>query len=151
MQNRIPNFTYNSPNSSDRYTATIEVDGQPIHKIKNLDAFYRELGYTAEIRKAGVLPDEFIWDKYIKGDPAIYADCLKMHIIEYLSKNSISFIGKYCNQVQNWFDDHVAAVTEKSILCVTCKAKSFCHIGMSSIKIPAHLEAWLGGIAFDEQ
>jgi len=90
------------------------MDGQPIHKIENLDVLYKELGYTPDIREAGVLPDEFIWYEYTKGNPSPFASCLQMHIVEYLVKNSIVFICEYGNQYQDWFDDHVAAVTEKT-------------------------------------
>jgi hypothetical protein len=151
MSNRIPNFTYSSPKASDRYTACIEMDGQPFHKIKNLDVFYQELGYTPEIRKAGLLPDEFIWEKYIKGDPSTFAGCLQMHIVEYLAKNSITFINEFGYQYQTWFEEHVEAVTEKNILCVTCRIKSFCHIGMTSFQMPASLSSWLGGLTNDDQ
>jgi hypothetical protein len=150
MLNRIPNFTYNSPKASDSYSASIEMDGQPIHKIKNLEAFYQCLGYTADARKSGLLPDEFIWEKYIKGDPFNFADCLQMHIVEYLAKNSITFINEYGNQYLNWLEQHVEAVTEKNLLCVTCRSKSFCHIGMSNFQIPASLSTWLGGIDNEE-
>jgi hypothetical protein len=132
----MPNFTYHYPNNSNKYTALIKRDGQTIHKIGNLDAFFKEFGYTPELSKAEVLPDEFIWDEYTKGNPSPFASCLQMHIVEYLAKNSIAFIGEYGNQYQAWFDEHVAAVTEQDVLCVTCRMKSFCQIGMSIPKIP---------------
>lgn len=131
MQNRMPNFTYHYPDNSNKYTAHIKRDGQTIHKIGNLDAFFKGFGYTLELSKAEVLPDEFIWDEYTKGNPSPVASCLPMHIVEYLAKNSIAFIAEYGNQYQDWFDDHVAAVTEKDVLCVTCRMKSFCQIGKS--------------------
>jgi hypothetical protein len=132
MRNVMPNFTYSSPKASDKYSACIEMNGQPFHKIKNLDVFYRELGYTPEIRKSGLLPDEFIWEQYIN---------------EYLTKNSIAFINEYGKQFLNWFENHVQSATDKNDLCVTCRHKSFCHIGMTSFEIPASFSTWLGGIA----
>jgi len=146
MQNRMPYFTYQHPNNSNKYTACIEMDGEPYHKIGNLDVLYKELGYSLDIGKAGVLPDEFIWDEYTKGNPSPFASCLQMHIVAYLVKNSIAFIVEYGNQYQDWFDVHVAAVTEKNVSCVTCRMKSFCQIGMSSSKIPESLRGWLGSI-----
>lgn len=151
MQNRMPNFTYHHPNNSNKYTAWIKRGGQPYHRIENLDVFYGELGYIPDIRQAGKLPDEFIWDEYTKGKPSLFASCLQMHIVEYLAKNSIAFIGEYGNQYQDWFDDHVAAVTEKNVSCVTCRMKSFCQIGMLSSKMPAHFSAWLDSITNDDQ
>ncbi|MGA8865103.1 MAG: hypothetical protein WBM09_01375 [Gallionella sp.] len=151
MQKPMPHFTYNPPKSSNGYVACIEMDGQPIHMIKNLDAFYKEFGYTPDTRKAGVLPDEFMWNEYTEGNPSPYTSCLQMHIVEYLTKNSIAFISEYSDQYQYWLDDHIKAVTEKDFLCVTCRAKSFCQIGMSSSLIPAHWSAWFGSLTDDEQ
>ncbi len=151
MQNQIPHFTYDPPTIANRNTPCIGMDGQTTHRIKNLDAFYGELGYTAEMRKAGVLPDEFIWTEYTKGNPPPYANCLQMHIVEYLAKNSIAFIGEYGNQYQDWFDDHVKTVTEKNVSCVTCRMKSFCQIGMSISSIWANWSAWFVSITDDEQ
>ena len=135
----MPYFTYDPPRPSDAYTACIKLDGRLIHQITNLDGFYKEFGYTAEIRKSGVMPDEFIWDEYTKGNPSPYAKCYQLHIVEYLAKNSTAFIDEYGKQYKNWFDDHVKAVTEKNVLCVTCKTKSYCRIGISISKIPESL------------
>jgi len=110
------------------------MDGQPIHEIKNLDAFYTELGYTAEMRMAGVVPDEFIWDEYTKDNRTSYASCLQMHLIEYLVKNSIGFLGEYGNQYKTWFDNHIEAATDGNISCAPCRGESFCNIGMSILK-----------------
>lgn len=127
------------------------MDGEAIHHAKHLDALYNALGYKPEMKKAGILPGEFIWNEYTEGNPSPYAKCFQMHIVEYLAKESIAFLGKYGNQYQNWFDDHVKSVTENDILCVSCRIKSFCRIGMSSSEIPESLSAWLVGIIVDEQ
>ncbi len=148
MQNRKPNFTYTPQRISSGYVTCIEMDGLPIHKIKNLDAFYKEFGYTENIRKNGVLPDEFIWDEYTKGN---HSACLQMHIIEYLTKNCATFISEYGDQYQNWFDEHIESVTEKETFCVTCRAKRFCRIGMSSLERPKALDAWLIYTTNDDQ
>jgi hypothetical protein len=150
MRSLMPYFSYDSPRLSDAYTACIKQDGRLIHRIKDLDGFYKEFGYTEEMRKSGVMPDEFIWDQYIKGNPPPYANCFQMHIVEYLAKNSIAFIEEYGNQYQNWFDDHVKAVTEKNGLCFTCRIKSYCQIGISSSKIPENLRALLRSIIDDD-
>jgi len=151
MQNQVPHFTYSPPNVSNGYAAWINKNGQPFHQIQNLDTFYKELGYTPDIRKAGVLPDEFIWIEYTKGNPSPYVSCLQMHFIEYLAKNSIAFISEYGNQYQDWFDNHIGAVTEGNISCAPCRGELFCQIGMSSSKIPEHLSTWLGGITNGDQ
>jgi len=133
-ENKIPYFTYTPSRISKGHAAWIEMDGQPIHEIKNLDAFYTELGYTAEMRMAGVVPDEFIWDEYTKDNRTSYASCLQMHLIEYLVKNSIGFLGEYGNQYKTWFDNHIEAATDGNISCAPCRGESFCNIGMSILK-----------------
>ncbi|MGA8865096.1 MAG: hypothetical protein WBM09_01405 [Gallionella sp.] len=151
MQKRKPIFTFTPQRTPGGYVTCIEIDGQPIHNIKNLDAFYKEFGYTENIRKAGVLPDEFIWDEYTKGDHSIYSDCLQVHIIEYLTKNCAPFITEYGDQYQNWFDDHIEWVTEKETFCVTCRARRFCRIGMSSLEMPKSPDTWSISITKDDQ
>ena len=151
MQKRKPNFTYTPHRISNGYVTSIEIDGQPIHKIKNIEAFYKEFGYTEEMRKDGVLPDEFIWDEYTKGNPSTHSACLQMHIIEYLAKNCDAFITEYGDQYQNWFDDHVELVTEKESYCVTCRAKPFCRIGVSCSEMPKSLDTWSASDANDDQ
>jgi len=131
MQNRIPHFTFSHPKISNGYVACIEKDGQPIHQIKNPDAFYKELGYTAEMRMAGVLPDEFLRNE---GNSSFYAICFEMRIIDYLAKNSISFIDEYGYQYQNWLDNLIEAATEKNLSAPPCRTETFCNIGMPSFK-----------------
>jgi hypothetical protein len=149
MQNPIPHFAYDPPRNLNAYTARILSNGVPIHQIKDLEGFFRDLGYMAETKKAGALAEEFIWEEYTKDNLA--ARCLQMRIIEYLVKNSVAFLGEYGNQYQNWFDEHVKAVTENNFLCITCKMKSFCQIGISIPKIPTRLSNWLRGILGDDQ
>jgi len=151
MQSRIPYFSYDPPKISTGEAACIRVDGRIIHRINDLDGFYKELGYTAELNKAGLMPAEFIWNEYVLGNPPPYAACLQMHIVEYLEKNSVTFLIKYGGQYHDWFDDHVKAVTESNVSCVSCRMKSFCKIGMSGPRLPAHLSAWLGSIPKDNQ
>ena len=131
MRYQIPHFTYSPPRISKGHDAWIEMDGQPIHEIKNPDEFYKELGYTAEMRMAGVLPDEFLRHEC---NSSFYAICFEMHLIEYLVKNSIAFIDEYGNQYKNWFDNHIEAATDGNISCAPCRGESFCNIGMSIFK-----------------
>lgn len=43
----------------------ILLNGKALCVIEDIKAFYQSLGYTIEMAKAGVLPDEFLWDEYI--------------------------------------------------------------------------------------
>ena len=126
MQNSIPHFKHCSRGGSDKQYGFIAIDGEFLHKIENLDEFYRAFGYTAEMAKEGVLPDEFIWDEYIKDAPLAYTFCLQIHIIEYLVKHSDTFRKRYAEQCGSWIAAHVEAVTARGVLCATCKMHPFC-------------------------
>jgi hypothetical protein len=126
MQNLIPNFTYRLANASNRYAACIELEGEEIHKITNLDEFYKAFGYTQNINCAGILPDEFIWAEYINNALVNSAACMKIRIIEYLIKHSDIFRQKYSNQYESWFADHAKEVVARGIECAACRIGSFC-------------------------
>ena len=126
MQNSIPHFRHCPRGGSDKQYGFIAIDGEFLHKIENLDEFYRAFGYTAEMAKEGILPDEFIWDEYIKDAPVAYTDCLQIHIIEYLLRHSDTFRKRYSCQSVSWIAEHVEAVTARGVLCATCRMKPFC-------------------------
>ena len=126
MPNRIPHLKHRSKGSFGRQYEFISIDGEFLHKIENLDEFYRTFGYITDMAKAGILPDEFIWDEYIKDAPLAFTDCLQIHIIEYLLKHSGTFSQKYAGQCEDWIATHVEAVTARGVLCVTCRMKPFC-------------------------
>lgn len=134
MQNRIPHFTFSPPNVTNEHAAFIEMDGQPIHRIRGLDAFYLGFGYTEEMRKTGVLPEEFLRKEYTKGNQSHYSICFQMHLIDYLAKNSDEFMDEYGYQYKNWFDKHIEAATGGDISPPPCRTKTFCNIGMSGFK-----------------
>ena len=125
MQNIIPTFQYSTKGNVNNHYGHIDADGQLIHWIKNLDEFYEALGFTASMAKEGMMPDEFIWDEYIKVGAINSAACLQMHIIEYLSKYSDSFRKKYSDQYKNWIA--ADAIAEKDKLCFSCKMNPFCQ------------------------
>ena len=125
-QNQIPHFMHHAKGSSNRQHGFVGLDGEFLHEIGNSDEFYKVFGYTGDMAKAGILPDEFIWDEYIKDAPVVYDDCLQIHIIEYLLKHSEIFRKKYAGQCESWIASHVEAVTARGVLCVTCRMKPFC-------------------------
>ena len=129
MQQIIPHFQYHAKCISSKNLCCIKADGQAIHEISDygeLDKFYRVFGYTADKPKAGILPDEFIWDEYIKDNPVAYTDCLQIHIIEYLIKHSDTFRKRYGEQCESWIAAHAESVTARGVLCVTCRMKPYC-------------------------
>ena len=127
MQNKIPHFKHVTRGGSKKHIGFIETDGEIIHEIENIEKFYKAFGYTQDIAKAGVLPDEFIWDEYIKGSSGKYSACLQMHILKYLNKHSKKFRKKYSDRYISWMLAHAEERTSSGDLCFTCRLKPYCE------------------------
>jgi hypothetical protein len=124
MQVQIPYFKYRTKDPSNKHLGCIVLAGEVIHKIEDLNEFHKALGYTRDIAKAGMLPDEFIWDRYIRDAAKNCKICFQLHIIEYLLKHSASFRKKYEGQCEDWMAAHAeASSTCGGIVCPACKAK----------------------------
>ena len=126
METKIPDFKYNPARASNNYVPSIELADRVIHKIGNPDEFYKTFGYTQDIKEAGVLPDEFIWDEYIKEGALDFSACLQMHVIEYLRKYSATFIEEYGNQCEIWVAAHAEVRAARGVACVACRMAPFC-------------------------
>ena len=87
MQIRIPYFKYRSRDPASKHYGCIELEGEVIHKIEDMTEFHKAFGYSVDIAKAGILPDEFIWDRYIRDSARNCNSCFQLHIIEYLLKH----------------------------------------------------------------
>lgn len=66
--------------------------------IEDIQAFYESLSYTASMNKAGILPDEFVWEEYTNNSG--YSVCLQKHIMDYLHVHSPKFNDAYGEQYQ---------------------------------------------------
>jgi hypothetical protein len=126
MQNQIPHFKINTVRNIDKQLGYIDANGVVLHWVKDLAEFYSALGYTHSMAKAGVLPDEFIWDEYIKDGAASSTACMQMHIIEYLSKHSEGFREKYGDQYKSWIATYKDAIKEDDEMCLSCSVMRFC-------------------------
>ncbi len=58
--NKIPHFNYHLASQLSMRSGDVELDGEIIHKIGNIDELYYEFSYTPDLKKSGVLPEEFI-------------------------------------------------------------------------------------------
>lgn len=96
------------------------MDGECIHKIERMEDYYAAFGYTTDIAKSGLLPDEFIWEAYIKDNPLALTECLQVHFIEYLLHHSAPFRKKHAKECGKWIASHLAAISDKGISCATC-------------------------------
>ena len=125
----IPHFKYRFKRNPSNIWC-IEADGQVVHETSDfteLNKFYETFGYTAEVAKRGILADEFIWTEYI-AEEGKYADCYKMHIVEYLCKHSTKFKNLYGINIDKWLAAHAETKASAEDLCVACKTKQYCTI-----------------------
>jgi hypothetical protein len=126
----MPFFSFNSfrEQPDNRLCWFILADNVKVHEIKDLDAFYAAFGYTLATAREGELPEEFIWDEYIKCDPHDRGTCLQMHIVEYLAAHSDWFVNKYGNDCREWFAEHGRSAAANSAACATCRARPVCKL-----------------------
>jgi len=126
MKKSLPKITYNlSRPMSERYRG-IEVNGELIHWIDDTDKFYELFGFTPDMRKAGILPEEFIWDEYIDKRKFDFSPCMQIQIIQYLREHSKNFLRKYGHQCEKWLAAHVTNRGAIHDVCETCKMKPSC-------------------------
>lgn len=128
MDISLPKITYNLSNPiNDRYRS-IEVNGEIIHWIENTDNFYKIFGYSADLRQAGVLPDEFIWNEYTNNVQFDFTACKLIQIIEYLRAHSQKFLHKHGNDCDEWLATLANMRAAKNEVCASCKMKPACSI-----------------------
>jgi hypothetical protein len=127
MDITIPHIKHCTRAGSNKHFGFIEVDGNSIHEIENLDEFYKAFGYSTDIAKAGILPDEFMWDEYIRDTAVNFNSCFQIHLIEYLFKHSDPFREKYGKQFESWIEAYAETlITDECMLCATCRMNLFC-------------------------
>ncbi|WP_173064624.1 hypothetical protein [Sulfurimicrobium lacus] len=117
---KMPQFSYNLsiPHRDD--FRCIMANDAVFHRIRNNEDFYKALGYTDEMTAIGMLPDEFIWDKYTSDKASKTTRCLQPKISEYLFNHSEDFrkeyVGEYTKLIGNCDSDR----RDDSELCVNC-------------------------------
>ena len=92
--------------------------------IEDIDAFYKLLGYTDQKAKAGLLPEEFIWEEYINNSG--YSVCLQKHIMDYLYDHSPKFVEDYGEQYERFVEEHEKARLARGSACSGCKLQEYC-------------------------
>jgi len=78
----------------------VVVDNQVLHRICDVNAFYKTFGYTTDIGTTAS-PDEYLWESFTRPGAPHSQDCLQPLVISYLHKHSREFRGKYTNAYQN--------------------------------------------------
>ena len=108
MGSSIPHFKHRAKDPANRHLGFIELDGFEKYWIDDLEDFYRAMGFHNDMRKLGVMPDEFVWDEYYKYPTANKSALYQFHILEYLMKHSSEFNVKYSSQYRNWLSSYEA-------------------------------------------
>lgn len=109
MTNKIPHFNFRNKSQATKYFGCIETGTEIIHSILDLDTFYKQFGYTINLAKQGILPDEFIWDTYFKNSERSCFSCYQLKMLEYLLKHSLTFANTYRNECDNWIATYAEA------------------------------------------
>lgn len=93
--NPIPEFGYNLSSPSLPHYGCIFSGDDVYHQVSNFAEFYEALGYNPEMAKTPLLPDEFIWERYVRDGAVKSAKCLRVQIAVYLHKHSAKFNAKF--------------------------------------------------------
>lgn len=126
MQNTIPGFLFHlSDPCSEKYRG-IEVNGEIIHWIEDTERFVGIFGFTQDMRKAGVSPEQFIKREYGDHREFDFTACIQTQIIEYLRVHSKKFIQKHGNQCERWLSKLAKMRTSKEEVCMRCKIRPYC-------------------------
>ena len=131
MRIQIPYFKYRTSVPSCKHHGRIEMEGEVIHKINDMQEFHKAFGYTPDMAKEGRLPDEFIWEEYVKDMPANCSACFQMRLIDYLIKHSIKFMEKYGDQCEGWIAAYAKARAESEV-CRSCKRSALQEMNSDS-------------------
>lgn len=115
MTNEIPHFKYKRISLRSKQVGCIVLGEEIMHRMAplgsegSMDEFYKEFGYTLELAKRGILPEEFIWETYFRHPDRNCAHCYQLHMIEYLLKYADAFAKKYGHDCDNWIAVHAEA------------------------------------------
>jgi hypothetical protein len=126
MNESIPKFSYNLHCASDLNYRCITIDGRAIHWIEDAHKFYKLFGLTPEIRKTGILPEEFICNEYTNNRHSNFTACMQIQIIEYLRIHSREFMQKHGNNCGKWITALTRSRAVSHAMCLSCKMASVC-------------------------
>ena len=113
MNQSIPLFKFHTKDPANRFKGFIELNNEKFW-IEDLDKFYAEFGYTDEMQLSGVLPDEYIWDTFVRHkENRNCQSCYQLHIITFLFKFSTDFFQKHGHNSGDW----LAAEAKKRAAC----------------------------------
>jgi hypothetical protein len=116
----IPHFQYTFGSPSSLKNGYITLGEEKIHRINDVEEFYEALGYTKEIKKLGLGPEEFFWEEYRRDGSRKKQICFQVKIIEYLNKHSATYKEKYAVQFESWLANCMEKWSGNSAECKNC-------------------------------
>ena len=129
MHPQIPHFKYSSKDPAHRHLGFIEFDSDVIYWIDDLEDFYQAFGYSKDMRKWGVLPDDYIWEEFLCDSKRKFSACFQIHIIEYLLKHSASFVNRFGHQCDVWIaalNMELSANGNDCRSCLAARTEKYC-------------------------
>jgi len=115
MGSLVPHFKYWGKDPANRHFGFIELDNGEKYWIANLEDLYNALGFYDEMRKSGVLPDNYLSDKYTKDPTAKNSALYQILILKYLIKYFPLFKERYLLQYQGWINSYESEFGSSSI------------------------------------
>lgn len=91
----LPDFKFMPPRVINNGSGSIAMGDGSFHHINNLEEFYDALGVKDNGGGGGLLPEEFIWDRYTRDGATKSRWCLQMQIANYLHTHSARFKAQY--------------------------------------------------------
>jgi len=116
----IPYFQYTLGSPSSLKNGYITLGEEKIHRINDVEEFYEALGYTKEIKKLGLVPEEFFWEEYRRDGSRKNQTCFQVKIIEYLNRHSAANKEKYAVQFESWLANCMEKKSNNSAECQNC-------------------------------
>lgn len=93
---KIPRFTLHNNSLQGTRQHCIACSNEVVHVIKDLNEFYLDLGYKANDPSNNLLPDEYLWEAFVKNSATYNCDaCFQLRAIDYLTKHSKLFSEKF--------------------------------------------------------
>ena len=113
-------FVFRCPHNSNSGYITMDEERNHIILVANVDEFYRALGYTDEIRQAGLMVEEFILNEYHKDNGNKDEICLQIKIIQYLKSHSTKFEVKFADQCEAAYLNCIGKSLNNFVECMNC-------------------------------